>query len=281
MPRINCLLPAIGIALSMGLQCVSFTAAAATAPATVKIGGTGSALGVLAILKTAFQTGHPDTKIIVVPALGSGGSIKAVAADALDIGLSGRPLKPTERAQSLTEQEIARTPLVLATMYPHAGFSLNELARVLDGTLRTWPDGSILRPILRPETESDTQLLRAISPRIDRSLTIAHARPGVHVAITDQDSADAIEQIPGALGTSTLALVLSEQRKINVLALNGVAPSVPALARGDYPYFKPLYLVARPNPPAAVRAFVQFIRSVQGTKILRDNGYLPIKPLGQ
>lgn len=261
----------------MGLQFVSLPAAAAT----VRIGGTGSALGVLTILKNAFQAGHPDTKIIVIPALGSGGGIKAVAAGALDIGLSGRQLKPTERGQSITEQEIARTPLVLATMRTHAGFTLNELTQIFDGTLRTWPDGGILRPILRPETESDTQLLRAISPEINRSLTAAHARQGVHIAITDQDSADAIERIPGALGTSTLALVLSEQRKIKVLALNGVTPSVTALAREDYPYFKPLYLIARQNPPAAVRAFMLFIGSAQGTKILRDNGYLPMKPMGR
>lgn len=275
MRRIDYLFSAIGIALS--LQFVSFTATAGT----VRIGGTGSALGVLTILKNAFETSHLDMKIIVVPALGSGGSIKAVAADALDIGLSGRPLKPTERAQSLTEQEIARTPLVLATMHPHAGFTLNELAQIFDGTLRTWPDGSVLRPILRPEAESETQLLRALSPAIDRSLSSARARPGVHVAITDQDSADAIERIPGALGTSTLALVVSEQRKIKVLALNGVTPSATALARGEYPYFKPLYLIARSNPPAAVRAFMRFVLSAQGTKILRDNGYLPMKPMGR
>lgn len=275
MRPINCLLSAVGFTLSMGMQFVPLPAAAAT----VRVGGTGSALGVLTILKNAFQAGHPDTKIIVIPALGSGGSIKAVSADALDISLSGRPLKPTERAQNLTEQEIARTPLVLATMHTHAGFTLNELTQIFDGTLRTWPDGSILRPILRPETESETQLLRAISPEISRSLTAAHARKGVHIAITDQDSADAIEHIPGALGTSTLALVLSEQRKIKVLALNGVNPSVTALARGDYPYFKPLYLVARQNPPDAVRAFVIFVRSPQGTKILQDNGYLTMRPL--
>lgn len=261
----------------MGLLFASLPAIADT----IRAGGTGSALGTIKILAKAFEASRPDMNIIVVYALGSSGGIKAVAADALDIGLSGRPLKPTERAQSLTEQEIARTPLVLASMRTHVGFTLNELARIFDGTLRTWPDGSPLRPILRPQSDSETALLRAISPEMDHSLTAAYARQGVHTAITDQDSADAIERIPGAFGTSTLSLVLSERRKIKVLPLNGVTPSVAALARGDYPYFKPLYVIARQNPPEPVRAFVAFIQSAQGAQILRDNGYFLVRPMGK
>ncbi len=273
MRHIHHLLSSIGAALFLGLLFASLP----TAASTVRIGGTGSALGTIKILANAFEASRPDTKIIVVPALGSSGSIKAIAADALDIGLSGRPLKPTERAQSLTEREIARTPLVLASMRAHSGFRLSDIARIYDGRLQTWPDGSPLRPVLRPESETETALLRAISPEIDHAVAVAHARPGVHIAITDQDSADAIEKIPGALGTSTLALILSEQRKIKALPLNGFAPSVAALARGSYPYFKPLYVITPQNPSESARAFAAFIQSWQGARILLNNGYLPLK----
>ena len=248
---------------------------------TIKIGGTGSALGTMKILADAYRVSHPDTQIVVVPALGSSGSIKAVAAGVLDIGLSGRPLKPAEREQNLAEREVARTPLVLASMRAHAGFTLSDIARIYGGTLQAWPDGSPLRPILRPESDSETALLRAMSPEINRAMTIAYARPGVHIAITDQDSADAIEQIPGGLGTSTLALILSEQRTINALPLNGVAPSVAALMRGSYPYFKPLYLITPQNPSGPARAFAAFIQSRQGARILSDNGYLPLQSGGK
>ena len=263
------LIGALGIALA-------FSLAPATA-ATVKVGGTGSALGAVKILAQAFQTRHPTTRIVVVPALGSSGGIKAVAMGALDLGLSARLLKSAERAQNLAEREVARTPLVLASLQMHTGFSLSEVAHIFDGTLRTWPDGSVLRPILRPDTDTETALLRAISSKLDRALTAAHARPGMHIAITDQDSADAIERIPGALGISTLALILSEQRTIKALPLNGVAPSVASLARGDYPYFKPLYLVTPKNPSRSTQAFIAFIQSKQGAQILSRNGYLVLE----
>ena len=248
---------------------------------TLKVGGTGSALGTMKILADAYRASRPDTQIVVVPALGSSGSIKAVAAGVLDIGLSGRPLKPAEREQNLAEREVARTPLVLASKRAHAGFTLSDIARIYGGTLQAWPDGSPLRPILRPESDSETALLRAMSPEINRAMTIAYARPGVHIAITDQDSADAIEQIPGGLGTSTLALILSEQRTINALPLNGVAPSVAALMRGSYPYFKPLYLITPQNPSGPARAFAAFIQSRQGARILLDNSYLPLQSGGK
>ena len=248
---------------------------------TLKVGGTGSALGTMKILADAYRASRPDTQIVVVPALGSSGSIKAVAAGVLDIGLSGRPLKPAEREQNLAEREVARTPLVLASMRAHSGFGLSDIARIYDGTLQTWPDGSPLRPILRPETDSETALLRAMSPEINRAMTIAYARSGVHIAITDQDSADAIEKIPGGLGTSTLALIVSERRTINALPLNGVAPSVAALVRGRYPYFKPLYLITPQNPSGPARAFATFIQSRQGARILSDNSYLPLQSGGK
>ena len=259
---------------------LSFVPLAAVAD-TLRVGGTGSALGTMRILADAYRASRPDTQIVVVPALGSSGSIKAVAAGVLDIGLSGRPLNPAEREHNLAEQEVARTPLVLASRRAHAGFTLNDIARIYDGTLQTWPDGSPLRQILRPETDSETALLRALSPEINRAMTIAHARPGVHVAITDQDSADAIERIPGAVGPSTLALILSEQRTIKALPLNGVAPSVAALVRGSYPYFKPLYLITPQNPSGPARAFIAFIQSRQGARILSDNGYLPLQSRGK
>lgn len=270
MSYINSLIKISGIILVLGLA----FAPVPTAATTIRVGGTGSALGIVVILADAFQASRPDTKVSVLPSLGSSGGIKAVAEGKLDIGLSGRALKPTERAQGLAEQEIGRTPLGLASMRSHAGFTLSEVAAIFSGTLQTWPDGSPLRPILRPEADSETPLLRAISPEIDRALTIARARQGLHTAVTDQDSADAIERVPGALGTTTLALILSEQRKIKMLPLNGVAPSVSALARGTYPYFKPLYFVTSHDPSEPARAFIAFIQSKQGAKILSDNGYL-------
>lgn len=131
---------------------------AASAAATVKGDGTGSALGAMRSLAQAFQASRPDVQVVIVPGLGSSGGIKAAAA-----------------------------------------------------------------------------------------------------------------------GPGTLALILSERRPLRALPVNGVMPSVAALARGVYAYSKPLYLVTAPHPSEAARAFAAFVRSEQGARILLDNAYLPVK----
>lgn len=80
----------------------------------IRTGGTGSAVRVISDLGAAFKHTRPETDIVVLPGLGSGGAVKALAAQALDLGLTARSLKPAERSQPLQEGDGARTPLVFA-----------------------------------------------------------------------------------------------------------------------------------------------------------------------
>ncbi len=247
----------------------------AAEPVILRIGGTGSAMGTFQQLAVAFQKTRPDVDIKFIPGLGSAGAINALQVGKLELALSARALTSDERP--LRAEELGRTPLVFAVAlnHPVTNIGLEDVARAFDGTLATWPDGSRIRLILRPESESETNYLRAFSPRIDRAVTTAHARPGLHVAITDAAAADALEKIPGAMGLSTLALIVSEQRKLKPLVLDGKRPGVAALARGEYSYFKLVLVVTAAHPPAVVTAFISFVKSEQGARLLSANGYLP------
>lgn len=226
-------------------------------------------------LAEAFQKIRPDIDLKYVPNLGSGGAIKALQAGSLEIALSARHLKDNE--QPLRSEELGRTPLALATAHATAlaDISMDMLEQALDGRLIAWPGGSPLRLVVRPESDAETIYLRAMSPRIDAAVNAARKRPGMHVAFTDQDAADALEKIPGALGLTTQALVVSEQRKLKLLSLGGKQPSVAALANGQYAYFKPVFAVTQVTPPEAVLAFLSFVKSRNGARILSVNAYLP------
>ena len=241
----------------------------------LRIGGTGSAAKTCMNLAEAFQKTRPDIDIKYVPNLGSGGAIKALQVGALEIALSARRLKDNE--QPLRSEELGRTPLALATAHATASgdISLAMLEQMLDGRLMAWPDASPLRFIMRPESDAETTYLRAISARIDAAVNAARKRPGLHVATTDQEAADALEKIPGAIGLTTQALVVSEQRKLKLLSLGDKHPSVAALANGQYPHFKPVFAVTQVTPPEAVLAFLDFVKSRHGARILNTNAYLP------
>lgn len=150
--------------------------------------------------------------------------------------------------------------------------TLDQLADIYGGSVNTWPDGGRLRLVLRPPRDSDTVLLKGISPALDRTVTRAQRRKGMVVAMTDQDSAEMIENTEGAIGTSLLSLIVAEKRNLRVLAIDGVAPSVQAMQNGRYPYFKTFRLVIPPRPGGPTQLFLDFMRTPVAREIIRKNG---------
>ena len=129
-----------------------------------------------------------------------------------------------------------------------------------------------MRIVLRPTSDIDTEMVRDISPAIRRGLAAAEARPGVQFSVNDQDVANDLEKIPGAIGPSSLALIVSERRARRALKLDGREPTPMNAASGAYPYYKRLFLVTGAKHPAAVERFVAFVQSPAGRKILTSNG---------
>jgi phosphate transport system substrate-binding protein len=256
----------------LALACV-LSMGSSLAGTTIKTGGTGSAIGALAALGATFKQSHPDTDVVMLKALGSSGAIKALGAQALDLAASARPLKPAERSQHLEEMEVARTPLVFAGAKTYPGLTLAKVADILEGKQETWPDGSALRLILRPQHDSETALLGAVSPAMGRAVGNALARPGMHIALTDDEAVTSLQTVPGALGLTTLAMIVSASPPIRALPLDGITPNLATLNNGRYRLSKPMYLIVREDAPEPVRAFVSFIRSPRGAGILARHGF--------
>lgn len=234
------------------------------------LGGSGGALGTMQRMADEFRKSHPDVKITILPSLGSSGAIKAVLSGAIDIALSTRPLTDAERGQGAMGSPYARTAFVFAVSRnrPMSNITADELVRMYSGQTPFWKDGKPVRIILRPKGDSDTELIESVSAQMKQALAQAHTRPGMILAVTDQESADRIEQLPDALGTLTLAQILSENRAIKPLAFNGVTPSAGTLADGRYPYFKEMSFVTKGPPSGLAREFIAFLRSPAGHRIL-------------
>jgi phosphate transport system substrate-binding protein len=242
----------------------------------IKIGGTGGAYGVMAQVSAAFQKKNPHMHIAFSPSLGSTGGIKAVLAGALDLGLSSRPLTAEELQQGAVAVEYGRTPLILVTSYRGAAinFTLEQIASLYSGKIKNYPDDTPIRLILRPRGDSDTSFLSGLSPEIAAAVLKAQTREGMIVASTDQDNANALERIKGAIGWMTLAQLISEKRSLTPLAIENIMPSLETFSSGVYPYNKPFSVVIRPNPTKVVKSFLEFLTSAAGRKILFNNGIL-------
>jgi phosphate transport system substrate-binding protein len=242
----------------------------------IRIGGTGGALGTIQILADAYNKSQSDAKVVVVPNLGSSGGIRAVIAGAIQIGLSGRLLKDAELSQGAKEIEYGRTPFVFATSVNNAGvaaITTPQLVEIYSGRMERWSDGTKIRLVLRPENDSDTESVRKISPELNQAALLASKRSGMLVAVTDHDAADYLEKLSGSVGTTTLAMILSEKRSLKALKLNGAEPSVKGIAQGSYPYYKQMMLVTGPKTPLSATRFIAFVQSPAGRQILARTGH--------
>lgn len=242
---------------------------------TVKLGGSGNGVATMEALAEDYGKRDPSFRLQTVSNLGTGGGLKALAASLIEVAMSGRDLNAEERAQGLVSFEYGRTLLVLGTSRKESkSISLQDAADLYAGRIAQWPDGVPVRIVLRPLNDVDTKLLSSWSPALHDAVSLAHARPGMVLAPTDQQSAERLERLPGSLGVTTLAIILAERRDLRVVPIGGVTPSVKALADNSYPYFKRMFLVTRAQPAAHVEKFLAFVRSADGRARLEQLGHL-------
>lgn len=246
---------------------------------TLVIGGTGSALGVMRHLAEAYQDTAAAQPVEVLPSLGTGGGLRALADGRIDIALAARALKPQER-EGMQVQLFARTPLVFVARNHVAasGLSTETLIAFYQGTQTRWPDGARARPVLRPWHDAETQVLAAWSEPLADALAEAVYRTDLQVTMTTQENLEAIEQIPGAFGYTPLTEVVTAQRALQVLTLEGVEPTPAQLAAGRYPLALNLALATGPASPDSAQTFIDFVRSPAAAAILRTAGCLPVAP---
>lgn len=264
-------------ALFMSLIMTASLSTSVQAGEVVRVGGTGSGLGVMKALAEAFEKSHPHTKIKILPSLGSSGGVKALLDGALDVAVSARALKADETRTGAVAVEFARTPYIFIAnnSVNKTDLTTRELEMILTGQLLKWPDGARIRPILRPAADTDTMIIKNISKEMEQAVAAFHARPNMLIAITDQESADLVAKIPGAMGGSTLTQVETEKSSVKILSFNGLMPNLDALDKGRYTLVKPLYMVTSPKTAAAALRFTQFVRSAKGHAILIKSGALP------
>lgn len=273
MRRFQCFRP---FSLFLLLFCVSSVNNANGANETLKIGGTGSALGGMNLLAEAFKVQNPDVNVIVLPSLGSGGGIKALKAGAIDLALSARPLKEKEKTPEINAIPYSSTAVVFAGTLKIATQNLST-QRVLDiySTGNSAPlNGQRVRLVLRPEKETDNTLLLKYIPGMDKALLKARSIPGIPIAITDQDTATELESLKNSLGTIALSLIRSEKRSVTVFSLNGVPPNPETIRSGAYPMMKTFYLVTKSDISPIAGHFIAFLKSAEGLRILNGNGHV-------
>ncbi len=242
----------------------------------IRINGSGTCLEMIKPVMESYIKDYHGTSFRIEKPLGSSGSIKALLAGAVDIAIVSRQLKSEEAAMGANLKVYGITPLAIVTekKVRVKAISAGELADIYSGKTVKWPDGTTIRVILRPNEDTDTKILKALSAEMADAVTKAHGRRGVRIALNDTESNEAVSLTSGAIGTSGLAGVLAGKPALNVLTLNGVKPGRDTLADGTYPLSKEINFVTTAGLSDAAVKFLRFIYSEKGRAIAEKNGVL-------
>ncbi len=242
--------------------------------------GSGVNLPIMRLLVKEFRQSHPDIKIDVPPTIGSKGAIKAAFDGAIAIGLISRPLLDKEKKLGLEVVPYARTATAIAT-HPSVAedeITSEELIQIYKGTLSRWRDGQQIIVLTREVGDSSILQLESKIPKFKEVYASSQQAKRWTTLYTDQEMDQVLAKTTYAIGLSDIGTIRTEGLPHKVLKFNGVSPTLENVSNGSYPLVKTLSFVFRKDKlPASARSFVNFVKSESAAKIMRANGYLPVK----
>jgi phosphate transport system substrate-binding protein len=205
------------------------------------------------------------------------GGIREVAADRADLGgactVSGSD-SPESLGVEVHPVVWEALAVVVNPQNPVNDLTRDQLQAVFSGKITNWSElGGTARPIR-------LFMLPGGREELERAVGGADAKTGGRFGAVLEYSdpyalAQAVERSPDAIALTSAASLKSGGLK--VLRLEGIAPSTEKVKLGEYPLFRPLYLVIKPDNDRseALRRFLQFAQSQQGRDLIRREGVVP------
>lgn len=266
-----------------------------TSRALIQNKGSDTLVNVAQAWAEAYKTVDPNVAVAVTGG-GSGTGISALINGTVNIANASRKMKDSEieqaRANGIEPVEFVVGYDALAVYVhkenPIAGFTLAQLADIYgeNGKTENWSQLGVDVPGAK-----DGHIVRV--SRQNNSGTYAYFKEAVLGAGHEyklgsldmhgsKDVVDLVAKTPGAIGYSGLAYATDEVRLVPVSRGEGepyVEPTEESAHDKSYPIARPLFMYTAGEPTGAVRAYLDWILSDAGQRIIRDKGYAPVRQL--
>ncbi len=241
----------------------------------------------------AYKNVDPGVTVAVMGG-GSGTGISALINGTVDIANSSRKLKPEEFAEA-RKRGIEPVEFIVGydalAIYVHKTNPLEfvTIAQLADiygvgGAAETWDALGVTIPgakdgkIVRVSRQNNSGTYEYFKEAV-----LGHGRDyklGSLDMHGSKDVVDLVAKTPGAIGYSGLAYHTDEVKMLKVAKEAGatpVAPSEQTAVEGSYPIARPLFMYTRGQPTGATKAYLDWILSDAGQRIIADKGYAPVR----
>ena len=249
----------------------------ASEPVLVRIAACSAALPLANDLTAAYATG--DSHLLFdLTSCSSRIATELVLAGQTDLAIVGGKVDPDILARERADGRGLRSE-VLATDaigiivhkdWPLDRLTTSELATLFAGYYLDWEQlgaGSGQPRIVCREQDSAS---RTVFERVimgERSVTSSAI-----LMPHDRGVVEYVAEHPGALGYASVTHV---DDRVKLVALDGILPTTREVERGSYPLTYPLVLLASPKAPREALWLVDFAKSSQGRRIIKQRYAVP------
>ena len=269
------------IALFSALLLTLFAVSAFAAPldafkdlkGTLDIAGGTAHIPVMKQAAQNIMTAYPDIRITVAGG-GSGVGVKQVGEGLVGIGNTGRPLKESEVAEfGLKTFPFAIDGVAVAVnpANPVKELTSAQIADIYSGKITDWKTlggepGTI--NVFGREDGSGTR-----ETFTEKVLGKAELAASVNVVSSNGAMKTAVAQDKRAIGYVGIGHL---EPSIAGVVIDGMVPSQENAANGTYKVVRNLFMNTKGTPTGLIAAFIDYIYSDEGAKIIEASGYIPL-----
>ena len=251
----------------------------------LKVRGSSTVFPIISRCAEAFNAEQGDI-VVKVSGGGSDRGIEAVATGKADIGMSSRKIKDSEIGKygdRFVKYPIAKDGIAIIVsedVYRDVtGLTIEELKGIYAGEIKNWkefrgPDRRIV--VVGRSIGSGTRDLFMESRFGSRD---EKAKGVIMGAEDNSEMRMIVEGSDAAIGYVGCGYVklLSIERGPRVIAINGVIPREGTIESGSYPLIRRLYMYTWDGTSLEEKAFIDFVLSEEGQKIVEDSGFVRIR----
>lgn len=243
---------------------------------TVTVSGSTTVQPLAEKLAEAFMTENTGVRIDVQGG-GSSVGVKAAGEGTSDIGMASREVKESELAEfpSLKIFVIARDGIAIVS-HPDVSVSdltVEQVRDIFSGKITNWKDlDGVDQNIFVVSREEGSGTRGAFEEMVMGKDALIAA-----TAILQPSNGSirtTVSTTPFSIGYLSFGYLDNTVKSISV---GGVAPTEPNAADGSYPIVRPLNMLTNGEPTGAVKAFLDFILSDAGQKLVVEDGYISVK----
>jgi phosphate transport system substrate-binding protein len=242
----------------------------------LQIAGSTTILPIAEECARIFMERHPGDRVFVSGG-GSSHGVKATSDGTMDIGTISRDLTDYEKEMhpDLVVHGIARDGIVIVVHpeNPVEGLTVEQLQDVYTSEITNWKDvGGVDLGIMVVSREEgsgtrgyfEDAVMKSTGKEITDHAIIQDSNGKIRTTVAGDKH---------SIGFLSLGYASSD---VKTVSLDGVAPSIENVRNGEYAISRTLLMITKGEPDEAEQAFLDFVLSEDGQKIVADVHYIPV-----